>query len=116
MLQRIAAVEISRGNVMSEGGEKAGAGDFEQVNMHFAKTHLSRLVERVEEGEEVVISRAGKPVARLVPMPRKKPGKRKLGGWEGKFRVPSDEEWAEMKREVAEEFKRSAERIQLPSE
>lgn len=37
------------------------------VNMHEAKTHLSRLVERVEAGEEIVIGRAGHPVARLVP-------------------------------------------------
>lgn len=37
------------------------------VNMHEAKTHLSRLVERVVAGEEIVIGRAGKPVARLVP-------------------------------------------------
>ena len=104
---------------MSEGGEKAGAGDFEQVNMHFAKTHLSRLVERVEKGEEVVISRAGKPVAKLVPMPRKTRGKRKLGGWKGKVRVPSDEEMKEMKREVAEKIKLGMERRlndrQLPS-
>lgn len=49
-----------------------------QVNMHEAKTHLSRLVERVEAGEEIVISRAGTPVARLVPVrapgPRREPG------------------------------------------
>ena len=37
------------------------------VNMHEAKTHLSRLVEQVQRGEEVVIGRAGRPVARLVP-------------------------------------------------
>ena len=37
------------------------------VNVHEAKTHLSRLLARVEEGEEVVIARNGKPVARLVP-------------------------------------------------
>ena len=36
------------------------------VNMHEAKTHLSRLVERVERGEEIIISRAGRPVAKLV--------------------------------------------------
>jgi prevent-host-death family protein len=36
-----------------------------QVNIHEAKTHLSRLIERVEAGEEVVIARAGKPVAML---------------------------------------------------
>lgn len=37
------------------------------VNVHEAKTHLSRLLERVAAGEEVVIGRAGRPVARLVP-------------------------------------------------
>jgi prevent-host-death family protein len=37
------------------------------VNVHEAKTHLSRLLERVEKGEEVVIARVGMPVARLVP-------------------------------------------------
>ncbi len=38
------------------------------VNVHEAKTHLSRLLERVQRGEEIVIARAGKPVARLVPV------------------------------------------------
>jgi prevent-host-death family protein len=38
-----------------------------QVNVHYAKTNLSRLLEAVDQGEEVVISRAGKPVAKLVP-------------------------------------------------
>ncbi len=40
----------------------------ESVNIHAAKTQLSRLVERVEAGEEIVIARAGRPVARLVPL------------------------------------------------
>lgn len=39
-----------------------------EVNIHEAKTHLSRLLQRVAEGEEVVIARAGVPVARLVPV------------------------------------------------
>ena len=39
------------------------------VNIHEAKTHLSRLLERVRNGEEVVIAKAGKPVARLVAIP-----------------------------------------------
>jgi prevent-host-death family protein len=78
--------------------------DLKSVNMHEAKTHLSKLVERVEKGEEIVISRAGKPAAKLVPVSPAKPAKRKLGGWEGKFDVPSPEEWAEMKRETAREF------------
>ena len=38
-----------------------------QVNVHEAKTHLSKLLMRVEAGEEIIISKAGKPIARLVP-------------------------------------------------
>jgi prevent-host-death family protein len=79
----------------------------EQVNMHEAKTHLSKLVERVEGGEEIVISRAGKPAAKLVPVPEAKPGRRKLGGWEGKFELPSDEEWQTMDREIEQLFEES---------
>lgn len=37
------------------------------VNIHEAKTHLSRLIERVEAGEEITLARAGRPVAKLVP-------------------------------------------------
>ena len=39
-----------------------------QFNIHDAKTNLSRIIERVERGEEIIISRAGHPVARLVPL------------------------------------------------
>ena len=39
-----------------------------EVNIHEAKTHLSRLLERVAVGEEVIIAKAGKPVAKLVPI------------------------------------------------
>lgn len=46
--------------------------NLDTVNVHEAKTHLSRLLERVERGEEVVIARAGKPVARLVAVEPKK--------------------------------------------
>jgi prevent-host-death family protein len=42
-------------------------------NVYEAKTHLSRLLDRVAAGEEVVIARAGKPVAKLVPLPAKPP-------------------------------------------
>lgn len=47
----------------------------EIVNIHAAKTHLSRLLERVEAGEDVVVGRAGKPIARIIPYvetPRKR--------------------------------------------
>jgi prevent-host-death family protein len=57
-----------------------------QVNMHEAKTHLSRLVEEAAAGEEVVIAKAGRPVAKLVryDAPRTP---RQPGGWEGKVWV-----------------------------
>lgn len=59
-----------------------------EVNVHEAKTHLSRLLMRVAAGEEIVIARAGKPVAKLVPVePRPQ---RVLGQDEGLFEVPDD--------------------------
>jgi prevent-host-death family protein len=44
-----------------------------QVNVHEAKTQLSKLLARVAAGEEIVIAKAGKPVARLVPVQKKRP-------------------------------------------
>jgi prevent-host-death family protein len=58
------------------------------VNVHEAKTHLSKLLERVEEGQEIVIARAGHPVARLVPFGR--PGKRALGQDAGSGAIAAD--------------------------
>jgi len=55
------------------------------VNMHEAKTELSRLVERALRGEEVIIARAGVPVVRLVPVLN--PAKRKLGQWRGQLQM-----------------------------
>ena len=56
-----------------------------EVNIHEAKTHLSRLLVRVAAGEEVLISKAGRPVARLVPVtkgnPRRTPDRDKGKGW-----------------------------------
>ena len=60
-----------------------------QMNMHEAKTHLSRLVERVEAGEEIVISRAGKPVARVVPIRPTGPG-REPGSLRGRIHLAGD--------------------------
>ena len=59
------------------------------INIHEAKTHLSRLVEEASEGEEIVIAKAGKPVARLVPVNRTS-SRRRLGLLAGKLVVPSD--------------------------
>jgi prevent-host-death family protein len=60
------------------------------VNMHEAKTHLSRLVERVEAGEEIVIGRAGKPVAKLVPYRDERAVRRGLGAWKGRVKIADD--------------------------
>jgi prevent-host-death family protein len=60
-----------------------------EVNIHEAKTHLSRLLERVAIGEEIVIAKAGKPVAKLVPF-NQLPKKRFLGSAKGEFTVPDD--------------------------
>ena len=59
-----------------------------KVTVHEAKTHLSRLLRRVSMGEEILISRGGEPVARLVPhAPRRR---RRLGVDAGRFEVPED--------------------------
>ena len=55
------------------------------VNVHEAKTHLSRLLVDAEAGEDVVIARNGKPVAKLVPVARK--GKRQFGTLKGKIKI-----------------------------
>ena len=58
------------------------------VNVHEAKTHLSRLLEQVESGGEIVIARAGRPIARLIPFGR--PGKRALGQDAGRGFIAAD--------------------------
>lgn len=60
------------------------------VNMHEAKTHLSRLVERVARGEEVIIARAGRPVARLTAIGLDTSPRRPGGKWRGKLRMAED--------------------------
>lgn len=59
----------------------------ETVNVHEAKTHLSKLLERVEAGEEIILARNGKPVARLVPMRRVR---RRPGGMKGRIWISED--------------------------
>jgi prevent-host-death family protein len=59
------------------------------VNIQAAKTHLSRLVEEAAAGEEIVLAKAGKPIARLVGY-RGSGTKRKFGAWKGKVRMADD--------------------------
>jgi prevent-host-death family protein len=59
------------------------------TNIHDAKTHLSRLVERVEAGEDITLARAGRPLARLVPYrARREP--RRPGLWRGMVSIGAD--------------------------
>lgn len=60
-----------------------------RVNVHEAKSTLSELLRRVEAGDEVVVARAGRPVARLVPYLRDE-SPRQLGGWEGRVEIADD--------------------------
>ena len=60
------------------------------VNIHAAKTHLSRLIEEVHAGEEVVIAKAGRPVARLVAIERAGARRRGLGALKGRIRIGAD--------------------------
>jgi prevent-host-death family protein len=66
------------------------------VNVHEAKTHLSRLLDRVDAGEEIIIGRAGKPVARLVPYRNTRPP-RVAGRLKGRIAFADDfdrtDEW-----------------------
>ena len=59
------------------------------INIYEAKTRLSELVERAASGEEIIIAKAGKPRARLVPMPNAS-GPRQPGGWEDGVWVADD--------------------------
>ena len=75
----------------------------EIVNVHAAKTNLSRLLERAEAGEEIIIGRAGKPIAKLVPYVPEHP-RRTFGALKGEIRIlPGfDELDAEIEREFEE--------------
>ncbi len=72
------------------------------VNIYDAKTQLSRLLESVEHGEEIVIARAGRPVARLVPMaPRRQ---RVPGAWAGQWELADDWDSPELNDALADGF------------
>ncbi len=76
----------------------------EIVNVHAAKTNLSRLLERAEAGEEIVIGRAGRPIARLVPYVAERP-KRIFGRLRGQIVIHGD--FDADNEEIAQEFEDS---------
>ena len=60
-----------------------------KVNIHEAKTHLSRLLEKVQKGEDVIIAKGNKPIAKLVLIEELKP-ERKIGSAKGKVYIADD--------------------------
>lgn len=74
----------------------------QQVNIYEAKTHLSKLLCRVEAGEEVIIAKSGKAIAKLVPV-KKKNQKRILGDEKGKIWISEDFN-ATLPEELLKEF------------
>jgi prevent-host-death family protein len=59
------------------------------INIHEAKTRFSQLIEKVNHGEEIIIAKAGKPIARLCPLTPAKPN-RKPGSFKGKIWIADD--------------------------
>lgn len=59
------------------------------LNLYEAKTSLSKLVDRAAAGEEIIIAKSGRPLAKLVPL-HHKPPMRRPGGWEGKLDIADD--------------------------
>jgi prevent-host-death family protein len=77
-----------------------------QVNVHEAKSQLSRLLELVEQGETVVIARRGMPVAELIPAHKKK-GQPVRVAHEDPLAPPGDEWWRPMSNREVEEWLRA---------
>ena len=61
-----------------------------QVNVHEAKTQLSKLLAEVEKGREVVVARNGRPVAKLIPFPAPTTQRLRVGTWKGKIWTSPD--------------------------
>lgn len=62
----------------------------ESINIYEAKAKLSELLKRAEQGEEIIISRAGVPIAKLVPITQVRERKLKFGEWKGKMWIADD--------------------------
>ncbi len=77
----------------------------ETVNIHYAKTHLSKLIEAVLQGEEIIIARAGEPKVKLVPFTKKK---RKPGFFKDRIWLADDWDSPETNKEIEDLFYNSA--------
>lgn len=74
-----------------------------QFNIHDAKTNLSRIIDRVEHGEEIIISRAGTPVAKVIPLTRRV-NRTGYGSLAGTLVLPEDWDSDEVNDTIAEDF------------
>jgi len=74
------------------------------VNIHMAKTHFSELIQRAAAGEEIVIGRAGVPVARLVPYDATPTTVERFGYWKGRVALSDDWDSDETNEEIAAAF------------
>jgi prevent-host-death family protein len=74
-----------------------------QFNIHEAKTNLSRIIDRVEHGEEIIISRAGHPVAKVIPL-RRTVNRTARGTLRGRLVLAEDWDSAEVNAAIADEF------------
>lgn len=72
-------------------------------NMHEAKTHLSRIIDQVERGEEVIIDRAGTPVARIIPFVRRV-NRTSIGSLAGQLDLSGDWDSPQTNAEIAADF------------
>ncbi|MEA2718134.1 MAG: hypothetical protein QOI99_2451 [Actinomycetota bacterium] len=74
------------------------------VNIHAAKTHFSELIQRAAAGEEIVIGRAGVPVAKLVPFDATPANVQKFGFWKDRITLHDDWDSDETNEEIARTF------------
>jgi prevent-host-death family protein len=72
-------------------------------NIHDAKTNLSRIIDRVEHGEEIIISRAGTPVAKVIPFARRVARSRR-GSLAGKLELADDWDSRKVNESIARDF------------
>lgn len=75
-----------------------------KANIHYAKTHLSKLIEMAENGEEVILARDGKPAVKLVPVSATPQKRSILGAGIGKIWIAEDFDSPETKKEIEDLF------------
>lgn len=83
------------------------------INIHEAKTHLSRLVDQAAKGEPFVIAKAGKPLVKVVPIDPPPPATHRLGFMQGEFTVPDDFDTM-MQDEIIAMFEGDPEKLTRP--